>query len=146
MKKVLSLCLVLLTFVITISCYAQTSYTNGGSTLSVPEEFTGRVVVKMPENDEKGTLFSVCETESIEAAKAAGYGWEGAGKLFEIRRVSEEEMHKLRCDDIPGYIIFAKDTGGNYFLYIHPTDVRVVREDYNDAVSMESRSVTSFTL
>ena len=126
-----------LTFVFTISCYAQTSYTNDGLTLSVPEEYAGRVTVETPENSEKGTLFSVCETESIEAAKAAGYGWEGAGKLFEIRRVSEEEMHKLRCDDIPGYIIFAKDTDGNYFLYIHPTDVRVVREDYTDTASME---------
>lgn len=136
MKKLELLCLILLTFVITISCHAQTSYTNDGLTLSVPEEFADRVLVKTPENDAKGTLFDVFETESMEAAKAARYGWDSAGWLFEIRRVSEEGMHKLRCDDNPGYIIFAKDTDSNYYVYIHPTDVRVVREDYNDSVSM----------
>ena len=137
MKKILTLCLVLLSFIITISCHAQTSYTNGGVTLSVTEEFAGKVLVKTPENSGEGILFSVSEIESIEAAKAAGYGWEGAGWLFDIIRVSEEEMHELRCDDIPGYIIFAKDTDRNYYVYIHPTDVRVVREDYNDTAAME---------
>ncbi len=137
MKKFTLLCLVLLTFAVTVTCFAQTTYTNEGLTLSVPEEYADRVQVEMPENDVKGTLFSVSETESIEAAKAEGYGWDGAGWLFDIRQVSEEEMHELRCDDIAGYNIFAKDTDGNYYVYMHPTDVRVVREDYNDAAAME---------
>ena len=137
MKKIISLFIVLLTFAATIVSYAQPAYTNEGLTLSIPDEYAGKVTVKTPENSDEGTLFSVSETESIEAAKAAGYGWEGAGWLFDIRRVSKEEMHKLRCDDIPGYIVFAKDTDENYYIYIHPTDVRVVREDYNDTAAME---------
>ena len=140
MKKFLSLCLVLLAIVITIPCRAQTSYTNDGLTLSVPEEYAGKVLVETPENSEKGVLFSVSEIESIEAAKAAGYGWEGAGWLFDINRINEEEMHALRASDHPGYIIFAKDSDGNYYVYYHPTDVRFVREDYNDPAAMETWS------
>ena len=136
MKKFVLFCLVLFTFVITVSCFGQTSYTNDGLTLSVPEEYSDRVLVEIPENSENGTLFSVSEKESVEAAKAAGYGWDGAGWLFDINRISEEEMHELRCDDIPGYVIFAEDTDGNYYVYAHPTDVRVVREDYTDAEAM----------
>ena len=135
MKKFL--CLLLLLFVSTIPCYAQSLYSNDGLTLPVPEEYADRVYVEMPENSEDGVLFSVSETESIEAAKAAGYGWDGAGWLFDIMRVSEEKMHELRCSDFPGYIIFAKDTVGNHYVYSHPTDVRVVREDYNDTAAME---------
>ena len=138
MKKFVSLCLVLFTFVITVSCFAQTSYTNDGMTLTVPEEFADKVLVETPENSAKGTLFSVSEIESIEAAKKAGYTWEGAGWLFDLCRVSEEEMHELRCSDHPGYIIFAKDPDGNYYVYYHPTDVRFVREDYSDPAAMET--------
>lgn len=137
MKKIISFFLVISTFIVTISCYAQTSYTNDGLTLSVTEEFADKVLVKTPENDEKGILFSVSEKESVEAAKAEGYPWKSAGWLFDISRISEDEMHKLRCDDIPGYNIFAEDTDGNYYIYMQPTDVRVVREDYNDAAALE---------
>ena len=137
MKKIVTLCLVLFTFVTAISCCAQTAYTNDGLTLSVPEEFADRVLVQTPENSEKGILFSVSEIESMEVAKAAGYPWEGAGWLFDISRINEEKMHELRSSDHPGYIIFAKDTEGYYYVYYHPTDVRVVREDYNDAAAIE---------
>ncbi len=137
MKKFLSLCLVLFVFVTTVSCFAQKSYTNDGLTLTVSEEFADKVLVNTPENSDKGILFTVNEIESMEAAKEEGYGWESAGWLFDIRRLSEEEMHQLRCDDIPGYSVFAKDTEENYYIYCQPTDVRVVRKDYNDKEAMD---------
>ena len=143
MKKFLSLCLVLFVFVTTVSCFAQKSYTNDGLTLTVSEEFADKVLVTTPENSEKGILFTANEIESMEAAKEEGYGWESAGWLFDIRRLSEEEMHQLRCDDIPGYSVFAKDTEENYYIYCQPTDVRVVRKDYNDKEAMDRWTATN---
>ena len=32
-------------------------------------------------------------------------------------------------NDIPGVEVFAVDGEGNYFVYNHPTDVRVIREE-----------------
>lgn len=137
MKKLITLCLVLFTLLIAMSCHAQTAYTNNGMTLSIPEEYADKVLVETPENDERGRLFSVSEIESIEAAKSEGYTGEGAGWLFSIGRVSEKRMQEMRCSDMSGYIIFAKDADNNYYIYYHPTDVRVVREDYSDPAFLE---------
>ena len=137
MKKFLALCLVVFTLIFTVSCFAQTTYTNDGLKLTVPEEYADKLLVETPDNQEKDSLFSVYEIESIEAAKGAGFTWEGAGWLFSINRVSEERMQELRCSEMSGYIIFAKDTAGNYYVFNHPTDVRFVREDYSDPAALE---------
>ena len=140
MKKIITLCLIMFTLVCTAACFAQTVYTNDGMKLSVPDEYVDKLLIQTPENHERGTLFSVSEIESIEAAKAAGYTWEGAGWLFSISRVSEDRMKELRCSEMSGYIIFAKDTEGRYYIFNHPTDVRLVREDYSDPDALKDWS------
>ena len=137
MKKILLLGLVLFTLIITVSCFAQTTYTNGGMTLTVPEEYADQVFVETPENDKKGTLFVVAEIKSMKIANADRYTREGAGWLFSINRLNEEEMHQLRCSGHAGYNLFAKDTDSSYYVYYHPTDVRYVRENYDDPAEME---------
>ena len=137
MKKILLLGLVLFTLIITVSCFAQTTYTNGGMTLTVPEEYADQVFVETPENDKKGTLFVVAEIKSMKIANADRYTREGAGWLFSISRLNEEEMHQLRCSGHAGYNLFAKDMNSNYYVYYHPTDVRFVRENYDDPVERE---------
>ena len=137
MKKIVTFCLLVFTLVCTATCFAQTVFTNDGMKLSVPEEYADKLLVQTPENDERGALFSVSEIESIEAAKGAGYTWEGAGWLFSISRVSEERMKELRCSEMSGNIIFAKDPNGSYYIFNHPTDVRLVREDYSDPEALK---------
>ena len=116
MKKFLMLCLAVLNLAFTVTCFAQTTYTNEGLKLTVPEEYEDKLLVETPANQEKGGLFSVYEIESIEASKGSGFTWEGAGWLFSISRISEERMQELRCSEMSGYIIFAKDTAGNYYV------------------------------
>lgn len=132
MKKIITLCLAVIILASTAVCFAEKTYTNGGLTITVPDKYADLIQVETPENDERGVLFSFTEIESLEEAKKQGQTWQGAGWLYSIGRISEEEMHQLRCEDIPGYEIFAKDTDGNYYIYYHPTDVRMVRADYSD--------------
>ena len=136
MKKLFTLCLVLFMLAFTAVCFAEKTYTNGGMTLTVPDEYAELVQVETPENDEKGMLFSLSEIESLETAKKQELSWEGAGWLFGIGRITEEQMHQLRCDDIPGYFLFAKDADSNYYVFYHPTDVRMIRDDYSDPNAM----------
>ena len=105
-------------------------FENDGKKLLVPLEYYDVVVTEMPENDEDGILFSVSEKASIEADKAQGGSGEGAGWLFSIGRVSEAQLQEMFSNDIPGAEAFAKDAEGNYYIYYHPTDVRIVRESY----------------
>ena len=46
MKKFLTLCLVVFTLVFTVSCFAQTTYTNDGLKLTVPEEYADKLLVE----------------------------------------------------------------------------------------------------
>ena len=137
MKKLFALCLFVFILAFTAVCFAEKTYTNNSMTLTVPDEYADLVLVETPENDEHGMLFTVTEIESLEEAKKQEIPWNGAGWLFSIARISEEEMHKLRCEDIPGYILFAKDINNNYYVYYHPTDVRIVRADYSDQAALE---------
>ena len=93
---------------------------------TLPEEYADRLIVKYGED---GMLVSVYEKASVEAAQAEG--WEdqdGAGWLFSLGKVSADRLHEMLCWDMSGVIVFAEDAEGQYWLFYHPTDVRLVRE------------------
>ncbi len=107
---------------------------NEGLQLTVPAEYTELLVT----DDVYGNaLFSVSEKASIEAAKAIGESGEGAGWLFDIIRISADELHEMLCYDMSGREVIASDADGNYYLFCHPTDVRMVREN-NDKMYEDS--------
>ena len=108
------------------------AFTNDGMTLSVPEALLDLLVIDTPDPAEDGVLFYVSEKESVELAKAQDAEFVGAGWLFSIGRVDEARANEAMDADIPGMDVFASDADGNYYVYYHPTDVRVVREEYND--------------
>lgn len=130
MKKMIIFCMMIFVLIAAVSCFAA-PVTNGGYTLNIPDEYKDLLVVETPENDENAMLFTVSEKESIEAAKKQGSDDNGAGWLFSIGKVTEAEGHEMLCVDMSGADIFAKDADGNYFVLYHPTDVRMVREDYS---------------
>jgi len=105
-------------------------YTNGGFKLTVPAEYNDLLIVETPEADKDGVLFNVSEKASVEAGKAIGD--DGAGWLFGIARISEDKLHEMMCSEMAGNEAFAKDADGNIYMYLHPTDVRFVRESYDD--------------
>lgn len=108
--------------------------TNQGYTLTVPGEYKDLLTVEMPEENDRGTVFAVAETASLDAAKAQGWEDAGAGNLVTIRRITKGEAVDNVVYDIPGERVFAKDDAGYYFVADYPTDVRLVRED-NDAMN-----------
>lgn len=108
-------------------------YENDGVRLFIPLDYDELVYVTLPENDEHGVLFGVAEKASVDAAKASRDYYEGAGYLFALARVTQEELNALRCDYMTGQKVIAKDEDGNCYLYHHPTDVRYVRESYEGA-------------
>ena len=108
--------------------------TNQGYTLTVPAEYKDLLTVETPEENDRGTVFAVAETASLDAAKAQGWEDEGAGNLVTIRRITKGEAVDNVVYDIPGERVFAKDDAGYYFVADYPTDVRLVRED-NDAMN-----------
>lgn len=102
----------------------QTEFESGGLRLRVPEEYAGLVTVATGEDP----LFSVSEIASQEAAKSRDPdNWEGAGWLFSISRISEDELHKMLCRDMSGQRVIAQDGRGMYYLAETPTDVRLER-------------------
>lgn len=108
-------------------------WVNGGMTLNVPSELTSLVLVDMPsEDDPDGVLFSVSEKASVNAGAADGHDASyGDGWLFGIRRVDADTLHEMLCRDMSGVAVFARDAEENYYLFTHPTDVRLYRQ--NDA-------------
>ena len=100
----------------------RVAYHNGGFTLEIEPRYNELVTVETPENDERGILFTVSETASLETGRFEGAGW-----LFSIGTVSEERLHEMLCADMSGAQVFAKDADGRYFMYYHPTDVRYDR-------------------
>ena len=118
-------------------------YENDGLKLLVPLEYDGLLITEMPQADAKGRLFSVSEKASVEAAKAAGMNYDGAGWLFSIDRIDEAALHSLLSEtDLSGTEVFAKDDQGRYYLYCHPTDVRYVREN-NEAMAADQETWTA---
>ena len=98
-------------------------YENGGLRLEVPLIINDLVTVEVPANDPKGLLFTVSETASMEAG-----GFDGAGWLFSIGKISADELRQMLCRDMSGAEAFAKAEDGSYYMYYHPTDVRYARE------------------
>ena len=111
-------------------------YENGGMKLLVPLEYKDLLVVETPQNDADGALFSVSEKASMEAAKTLGEEYDGAGWLFSINKITEDAFHEALCYDMSGMEVFAKNADG-YYMYCHPTDVRLVRESYDNQEDME---------
>lgn len=107
-------------------------YVNGNVTLPVPAKYNDLLIINVPEKDEDGVLFEVYEKASVDAAKAQGEEAEGAGWLFSIRTADEEYVHEALCRDMSGEEVFAKTEDGTYYVRNHPTDVRFVREQYED--------------
>ena len=101
-----------------------------GLIVEIPAEYKDLVTVKTEDLDED-TLISVSETASIEAAEKSGEKHEGAGWLFDIVRMPEEKLEQLRCGGMDGMEVFAEDEDV-FYLFCHPTDVRFVREQYED--------------
>lgn len=130
MKKYIIFSLVVFVLSFAAVCFADESviYENQGMKLSVPIKYDAQIIVETPENSGAGTIFVVSEKASVDAADSA----EGAGRLFEIKTVKEEEYHAMLCYDMSGVRVFAKDANGSYYVFRHPTDVRFVRDDYND--------------
>ena len=112
-------------------------YENDGLKLMIPLEYDELLITETPQDDRGARLFSVSEKASVEAAKATGMDYEGAGWLFSIERIDEATLRDLLCNtDLSGTEVFARDDLGRYYLYCHPTDVRYVRED-NDAMAAD---------
>lgn len=106
---------------------AEGSAIDIGYRFVIPEEYADRLIVK---TDEEGLLVSVYEKESVEAAQAMDKdNSDGAGWLFALDTVSAEELHRMLCHDMSGADVFAEDTEGRYYVYYHPTDVRIVRAE-----------------
>lgn len=118
-------------------------YENDGLKLFIPVEYGELLDIVVPENAEDGTLFSVSEKASVEAARAQGNNVDGAGWLFGIQKIDEETMKNLVLGtDLSGIEIFAKDSYGYYYVYNHPTDVRYVREN-NEAMARDQEQWTA---
>ena len=101
-----------------------------GVAFEIPAELKELVTVET-EDQGDGVLVNVYETASVEAAKAQGEDREGAGWLFGISRLTQDRVRELRCGGMDGMEVFASD-GDDYLIYDHPTDVRFVREQYDD--------------
>ena len=107
------------------------SYENNGLHLSIPRKYADLLIVDTPKNN--GRLFVVSEKASIEADKAHGGTGEGAGWLFSIGAISEIQLYDMLQHDMSGAEIFARDDSGIYYVYYHPTDVRLVRDNYDQS-------------
>ena len=110
-----------------------------GVKFEIPSEISDLVTVKT-EGLADDELVSVYETASIEAAQAKGQENAGAGWIFSISTASEDRVKELRCGGMDGMEVFAEDDD-IYYLYDHPTDVRLVRES-NEEMSEASESWT----
>ena len=105
-------------------------YENAGLTMTIRPRINELVTVETPEEGE--AIFIVSETES----KEAGGGADGAGELFRILKVTEDEANEMLCYDMSGRVVFASDMDRNFYVIEHPTDVRydraTVEEMYED--------------
>ncbi len=115
--------------------------TSNDLTLTIPGPTAELVIAEALEDSEDGTLFTVSEQASVEAAQARGGEDEGAGWLFAIRKVSGEALQELLCYDMSGVTPFAKDAEGNVYLLCTPTDVRIEREGEFTEEDMEQWSL-----
>lgn len=118
-------------------------YENDGLKLMIPLEYDELLITETPQDDAEAQLFSVSEKASVEAAKATGMDFDGAGWLFSIERIDEAALRDLLCNtDLSGREVFARDAQGRYYLYCHPTDVRYVRES-SEAMAADQETWTA---
>ncbi len=148
MKKKILLCIVLTALLLSlVACGTNENdavnvIENGGLQLTIPAEYAALVIAETPEDADQGVLFTVSEKASVEAAEAMGEDNSGAGWLFDIARVSADELHEMLCSDMSDREVMASDVDGNYYVYYHPTDVRLVREtteEMNEAMEQWSQ-------
>ena len=114
---------------------ADAVYTNEGFTLTVPAKYDDLLFTTTPEED--GMLFMCSEIASIKAAQEQGNDIDGAGWLFSIQKTDEASLNQMLCEDMSGVQPFATDGNGNYFLFCSPTDVRLIRDNFDDPKDME---------
>ena len=98
MKKFTIFVILAVLSILAANCFADpngTVFSSGGLDLSIPNDLTDRLIIEIPENSERGYLFTVSEKASVEAAKENGETWDGAGRLFSIGRVDEEKYHEI---------------------------------------------------
>lgn len=109
-----------------------TTLENGGYILKIPVNYADKLNTELREDMPEGTLFAVAEQASIDSAKklysddpdaAAGAGW-----LFAIRKIGDDEARQMLTEDMSGRQLFANDGNGNHFLFCTPTDVRFFRD------------------
>ncbi len=106
--------------------------TPDGYSLTVPVEVAELTTVDAGAFEDGRTIITMNETASVEAAEKLGEDDTYAGWIFSISTASEDEVNEMRCYDMSGTEVFGKDADGLYYLYNHPTDVRLVRESYDD--------------
>ena len=106
----------------------ETAVDKQGIKFEIPETISDLVTVE--DGVDENTILAVYENASVEAAQALGEENEGAGFIFSISTISEEELKKFRCGDMSGMEVFAEDEDV-YYVFNHPTDVRFVRESYD---------------
>ena len=97
-------------------------YENGGRIMEIAPKYDELVTVEAPAGDPDGILFTVSEIASLEAG-----GYEGAGWLFSIAKISADRLHEMLCRDMSGAEVFARDYEGGYYMFYTPTDVRYER-------------------
>ena len=103
-------------------------YGNQGMTLPIPNKYKDLLILGMHPEYETDTMFSVREKASVRAAQNGNWAYEGEGWIFSIGRIDTARLHEMLCEDMSGREVFARDNGGNHYIYYHPTDVRYYRE------------------
>ena len=112
----------------------------GDLVMNIPKNIMDLVTIKegvSSDNPHMTNLFDISETASIEAGQKMhpGEDW-GDGWLFGISIVDQIGFEELVGIDIPGYTILAQNDD-KYYIYTHPTDVRLMRENNDYSVGME---------
>ncbi len=130
--------------VLTGAVCEATEYSYGGMEIHIPTEYDDLLYTKVFTENEDGYLFSVTEAKSVADSWRQNQRESGPGWLFTIGRVSASRMRQMICRDMSGEDIFAKDAEGNYYVYYHPTDVRLVRRD-NEAMARDQKLWSDLT-
>lgn len=117
-----------------------TSLEYGDLVINIPKNIMDLVTIEegtSSDNPHMTNLFDISETASIEAGQKMhpGEDW-GDGWLFGISVVDQIGFEELVGIDIPGYTILAQNDD-KYYIYTHPTDVRLMRENNDYSVGME---------
>lgn len=106
----------------------------GDIIVNIPEDIMKLITIKdgaKSDNPHIVNLFDIYESASIEAGQKIHpeEDW-GDGWLFGIAVADQIGFEELLGMDIPGYSVIAQNDN-KYYIYTHPTDVRLMREDNN---------------